>query len=40
MNGGGKITGSLAGFDVGIMDANTRSGEPETQPLPSTRAGE
>src|SRR5256884_1451819 len=22
MNGGGKITGSLAGFDVGIMDAS------------------
>jgi len=28
MNGGGKITGSLAGFDVGIMDANTRSSGP------------
>ncbi len=28
MNGGGKITGSLAGFDVGIMDANTRSDGP------------
>src|SRR5213595_3704447 len=25
MNGGGKITGSLAGFDVGIMEASTRS---------------
>lgn len=25
MNGGGKITGTLAGFDVGIMDADTRS---------------
>src|SRR5437588_1617999 len=28
MNGGGKITGSLAGFDVGIMDASTRSSGP------------
>src|SRR2546425_1524240 len=28
MNGGGKVTGSLAGFDVGIMDANTRSDGP------------
>ena len=28
MNGGGKITGSLAGFDLGIMDANTRSSGP------------
>jgi len=25
MNGGGKITGSLAGFAVSVMDANTRS---------------
>src|SRR5215813_7866282 len=25
MNGGGKITGSIAGFDVGVMEANTRS---------------
>ena len=28
MNGGGKITGSLAGFDVGFMDASTRSNGP------------
>src|SRR5213595_3529901 len=28
MNGGGKITGSLAGFDVGFMDASTRSSGP------------
>jgi len=28
MSGGGKITGSLAGFDVGIMDADTRSAGP------------
>ena len=28
MNGGGKITGSVAGFDVGIMDASTRSSGP------------
>jgi len=28
MNGGGKITGSIAGFDVGVMEANTRSSGP------------
>src|SRR5438552_5351594 len=28
MNGGGKITCSLAGFDVGVMDASTRSSGP------------
>src|SRR5438046_9577175 len=28
MNGGGKITGSLAGFDVGFMDASARSSGP------------
>ena len=28
MNGGGKITGAVAGFDVGIMDASTRSSGP------------
>lgn len=28
MNGGGKITGSLVGFDLGIMDASTRSNGP------------
>ena len=28
MNGGAKVTGSIAGFDVGAMDANTRSSGP------------
>jgi hypothetical protein len=28
INGGGKVTGTLAGFDVGIMDVNTRSNGP------------
>ena len=28
MNGGGKVTGSLAGFDVGLMEASTRSSGP------------
>src|SRR5207244_12722222 len=30
MNGGGKITGSLAGFDVGFMDVSTRSSGPNS----------
>src|SRR5215813_5456540 len=28
MNGGAKVTGSIAGFDVGLMEANTRSSGP------------
>jgi len=28
INGGGKITGSLAGFDLGVMDVDTRSHGP------------
>lgn len=28
INGGGKITGSLGGFDIGVMDVNTRSNGP------------
>src|SRR2546427_782948 len=28
MNGGGKVTGSLAGFDLGVMEASTRSSGP------------
>jgi len=28
INGGGKVTGSLGGFDVGVMDVNTRSSGP------------
>jgi len=28
INGGGKITGKLAGFDVGVLEANTRASGP------------